>query len=191
VLTLHPMEPVAVFQRVVAWRWTPCVAPVMGSVLIALLTLAVVPEEIGGSGASSGALALRAKRGLTSDNPVDDTADGTAASGDTTPARHPGVGNGRPRMPADAVQGFFHKAQELPIEPVDPTPPAPPPEPPPPVPTATVFTLPEPVIQAAPPPPAVPEPELEPGLLPPPNVPLQPVGPGVVPPADAPPPPTP
>jgi hypothetical protein len=176
------MELVAVFRRVVVWRWTPCVAPVVGSVLIALLTLAVVPEEIGGAGASP--LALRAKKGSASDLPAEDTATIRGA----TPGAHPGVGNGRPRMAADAVQGFFHQAQELPIEPVDPTPQAPPPEPPPPAPTATVFTLPEPTLHAVPPPD---DPSVEPGTLPPPDVPLSPVGAGVEPPTGATPPPSP
>lgn len=162
-----PMEPLALFRRIVVWRWTPCVAPVMGSVLIALLTLALVPDEIGGMSSGTGPLALRAKRDTSSDTPADGSgAESSPASDGTEPPRHPG--SGRPRMPADNVQGFFHKAQELPIEPVDPNPQPPPAEPPPPAPTATVYTLPEPTIAAAPP---------EPGVLPPPNVPLQPLGP--------------
>src|SRR5688572_20749417 len=103
------MEPLAFARRVILWRWTPCVAPVMGSVMIALLTLAVVPEEIEGIGTSSGRVALRSKHGPTTDSPDDEATLGDSAPGATTPGRHPGVGNGRPRMPADAVQGFFHK----------------------------------------------------------------------------------
>jgi hypothetical protein len=169
------MEPLAFARRVLVWRWTPCVAPVMGSVMIALLTLAVVPDEIGGVGTGSGPIALRSKRGPTTDGMTDEGTVGDSAPGATTPGRHPGVGQGRPRMPADAVQGFFHKAQELPIEPVDPNPPPPPAEPPPPPPTATVFTLPEPPLAA--PPLAAPPPPIEPGALPPPDVPLPPLGP--------------
>jgi len=169
------MEPLAFAQRVLQWRWTPCVAPVMGSVVIALLTLAVVPDEIQGIGTSSGPIALRSKHGPTTDGAADDGSDGATAPGVTSTAHHPGVGHGRPRMPADAVQGFFHKAQELPVEPVDPTPQAPPAEPPPPPPTATVFTLPDPAPAAAAL--AAPPTPVEPGALPPPNVPLQPLGP--------------
>lgn len=156
---MRSMELLAFVRRVIAWRWTPCVAPVMGSILIALLTLAVVPDEIGGAGTGTGPLALRAKADANADTTGDDTSAEGAPGAAAAAARHPGVGNGRPRMPADSVQGFFHKAQELPIEPVDPTPQPPPPEPPPPAPTATVFTLPD-----------------VPGALPPPEVPLQPLG---------------
>ncbi len=163
------MELLAFVRRVIAWRWTPCVAPVLGSVLIALLTLAVIPNEIGQASSASGPLALRAKRdtGTDTDTENPEPEDGSTALGART--RTAGA-HGRPRMAADAVQGFFHKAQDLPIEPVDPTPQAPPPEPPPPAPTATVFTLPETGLAAAPPP-------VEPGTLPPPDVPLQPLGP--------------
>jgi hypothetical protein len=169
------MEPLAFARRVVTWRWTPCVAPVMGSVLIALLTLLVVPEEIGGSGAGTGSRALRGKGDKAPDSGSDDTGSGTNPDG-ITPARHSGVGNGRPRPAADAIQGFFHQAQELPITPVDPTLQPEPPAPPPPAPTATVFTLPEPAVAATPP--LV----LEPGTLPPPDGSPPPLGPGALPP---------
>lgn len=164
------MEPLAFARSVIAWRWTPCVAPVTGSVLIALLTLALVPDEIGGSTAGTGSLALRGKPDKTSESVSDDTANDTNLDG-TPPARR--AGTGRPRMPADAVQGFVQEAQEVPIVPFEPSPePAPPPipfTPTPPIP----FTPPEPAIPA-PPPPAV----AEPGTLPPPDVPLAPLGPG-------------
>jgi hypothetical protein len=168
------MELLAFFRRVLAWRWTPCVAPVTGSIVIALLTLAVVPDEIGGASSSTGPLALRAKQSESSDSSVEDSKlDGTDTPDVASPTRHPGAGNRRPRMPADAVQGIFHKPQDLPIEPVDPAPQAPPPEPPPPAPTNTVFTLPTAAPVISPPPPPG-----EPGTLPPPDVPLQPLGPG-------------
>jgi len=156
------------FRRVVAWRWTPCVAPVMGSVSIALLTLALVPEEIGSGSAATGPLALRPKHDVTSDAASNDMAeDGVAAPGAPGAARLPS----RAHLGADGVQGFFHKPQDLPVAPVDPTPAPPPPEPPPPAATATVYTLPEATVV---PPPA----PVEPGTLPPPEVPLQPLGPG-------------
>jgi hypothetical protein len=152
------MEPLAFARSVIAWRWTPCVAPVTGSVLIALLTLALVPDEIGGSTAGAGSLALRGKPDRTSVSVSDDTANDTNADG-TPPARRPGTG--RPRMPAGAGHGVPN-AQELPSVPFEPSPP-------PPIP----FTPPEPA-SPSPPPPDVPEPD----MLPPPDVPLPPLGPG-------------
>jgi hypothetical protein len=170
--SIESMEPLAFAQRVLSWRWTPCVAPVMGSVFIALLTLAVVPDEIGGTGAPSGALALRSKNAAASSTASEDPESDGAASGPTTPARRGGVGNARSRVPSDTAQGMFQNAQELPSEPVDPAQP-PPPQPPVALP-ANGFTLPpEPAIQPPLPPPVA----GEPGTLPPPDVPLQPLGP--------------
>jgi hypothetical protein len=166
------MEPLAFTRRVIAWRWTPCVAPVTGSVLLALLTLAVVPDELGASsvGTSAPASAPRDKRDKSSDSANDDAESGvTPARATETHYREPP--GGRARMAADAVRGMLNA--ESPSPPSDPPPQ---PEPTPPLPARPeVFTPPDPALAA---PPAFDEP----GVLPPPNVPLPPLGPGTPPP---------
>lgn len=165
------MDPLALFRRVMAWRWTPCVAPVLGSLSMALVTLAVIPDEIGGA-SSSGPLALRDKKDASSSTAPGNAPDAPDTTGLNASSRRTSS-DIRHRALADPVQGFFHKPQELPIEPVDPEPPPPAPEPPPPA-----ATLPEPMPPAAE--------EEEPGALPPPNVPLPlmgPTDPAVTPPA--------
>jgi hypothetical protein len=164
VLTLSAMELPAFVQRVIAWRWTPCVAPVMGSVLIALFTLAVIPEEIGGDATGTGPLALRSKRDATPGTASDEASALDATSGAAT--RHAGAVIGRAHAPAGAAPGAFAETTELPSEPSEPTPQAPSPKPP----LPPAFTSPDSASTL----PAIPtagQPDTEPGLLPPPLAP--------------------
>jgi hypothetical protein len=162
------MEPLAFARRALAWRWTPCVAPVMGSVLIALLTLAVVPDELGVSGTRTGAPGLRDQRDKPSGSASDDTESVTGAAN----ARYPGRSRNRSRPPADGMQDMPDDGQEAPMVPSDPMPR---PEPPLPASTATVLPLPGPEL-------AAPPPVDEPGTLPPMNVPFPPPGTTTMPP---------
>jgi hypothetical protein len=155
------MELPSFVRRVVAWRWTPCVAPVAGSLLIALVTLAVIPDEIGGNTTGAGPLALRSKRDANSGASTDEPSAFDTATGAATAARHAGAA-GRTRVPGKVGHGPFAAPEELPSEPDDPMTPRLPSEPP----TDGVSMPPGPVS----PPPPVPtagQPETEPGLLPP------------------------
>jgi hypothetical protein len=168
------MEPLAFTRRVIAWRWTPCVAPVTGSVLIALLTLAVVPDELGASSTGTGApaSASRDKRDNISDSATDDAESRGPPPGATEAHSRGPRKSGRQRMAAEATRGLLDTEQELPIAPGGPPPE---PEPAPPLrPSPEVFTPPDPAL-------AAPPPVEEPGTLPPLNAP-PPLGPHAPPP---------
>jgi hypothetical protein len=166
------MEPLAFTRRLIAWRWTPCVAPVTGSVLIALLTWLVVPDQLGESSAGKGTSPVRDKGDQSSDTVNDDAESG--ATPDATETRQRATRSGRRRLSADSVGGLLHGNTEPPAIPPDPPPQSDPPPPPPAPPENTNLPPEAPLV----PPPAI----EEPGTLPPPNVSPPPLPPGAAPP---------
>ena len=144
-----PMKMVSIV-RVLGWRWTPCVALVMGSLAFVALAFAIIPERIGPVAARSPA-------------PGDDTPFGVRSSShgsrDTRPEVQAALMS--PALPAapapqpaplsadrsgnrSAVESLFPSTPpiQLPVAPPDPSPPPPPEPPPPAAPSATIYTLP-------------------------------------------------
>jgi hypothetical protein len=152
------MQSLTFIQRVVRWRWAPCVGLVGGSLVFVVLAVALIPRELGPVGPGAAGLLGRADDRAHVD--VGDTAGDVGASGGRLAGRafaHSMLPSAAQREPSHGVvQSIFQSAppMELPVAPPDPAPPPPPPEPPPPAPSSTIFTLPTP--PEPPPPPQAP-----------------------------------
>jgi hypothetical protein len=84
------MDPRPTLARFFAWRWTPCVAPVVGSLSFVVLCIAVVPDDIGPVTASpTGAVPTKSVAGSTElGTSSDDDAAGPNEDSPRSPARH-------------------------------------------------------------------------------------------------------
>jgi hypothetical protein len=175
------MDPRAAIMRVVNWRWTPCFAPMIGSLSFVVLCIAIVPEDIGPPpGSASGSVATRDSTTTGTDEDSEGADDTPSKKDARTTRASRGAHRATPQVTnrtSDALGSFFRAKETLPVEPVDPDP-EPPPPPPPPAPTATIYTLPEPPPFATVP--------LPPGALPPPPGAEAQAAPGMVAPAPAP-----
>jgi len=150
------MEHLTFIQRVVHWRWAPCVGLVIGSLAFVVLAVAIIPRDLGPSGrGAAGPLGRADERPVVS---VESTGNDVGTSGASLRGRAL-TQSMLPPVPQTApggvvVRSIFQSSppMELPVAPPDPAPPPPPPEPPPPAPSSTIFTLPAP--PELPPPPA-------------------------------------
>jgi hypothetical protein len=168
------MQPLIFVERVVRWRWAPCVGLVGGSLVFVAVAMAIIPHELGPIGPrAAGALGRSAEN---SDLGADSTADDVGASG----GRLAGRAQAQSVLPTapqsgsnnSVVQSIFQSAppMELPVAPPDPAPPPPPPDPPSLAPTSTIFTLPTPPVPPPPPQAAVVAPApAAPDTIPPPE----------------------
>src|SRR5262245_2593337 len=152
----------ALIVRIVRWRWTPCVALVLGSLAFVLAAFAIIPERIGGiSVQSQRRVAFDVGQRLPSGalrNDLSGEISGGAKPSLVSPIVPSPVAQEAVSVPpvrtangSLVVQSLFPSTPpaELPVAPPDPSPPPPPEPPPPPAPSATIYTLPAP-----PPPPA-------------------------------------
>jgi len=139
--------------RAIGWRWTPCVAPLLGSIAFVVFCIAVVPDDIGPLNGPSRSSSDRGDSNPAAE-PSPDTplVDPTSTSAAASPRRHRDAPTPRvTSKTSDTIQSFFRTREALPVEPADPDPGEPAAPPPPPPPTATIFTLPEPPPAATPP----------------------------------------
>jgi len=144
--------------RVIGWRWTPCLALVMGSLAFVALAFAVIPERIGPIAARSATPGDDTPFGLRpSTHRTRDTRSEVQASlmSPTLPAApEPAPPSADRTSNRSAVESLFPSTPplQLPVAPPDPSPPPPPEPPPAPAPATTINTLP-----SAPPPVQPPE----------------------------------
>jgi hypothetical protein len=142
------MHPLIFVERVVRWRWAPCAGLVAGSLAFVVLSVGLIPHELGPAGPrAAGVLGRSAEE---NDVGSDGIADDVGATGGRL-ARRAQAESVLPAPPQSGsnngvVRSIFNSAppMELPVAPPDPAPPPPPPDPPAPAPDSTIFTLPNP-----------------------------------------------
>lgn len=161
--------------QVLTWRWTPCVAFVLGAVSFAAFMLLAIPDHIGDipTEATSDSLRFQLARTQAAPTPQSDWSSDTTNTASSTPrlSEHTSTRNGD-------VSAFPKRGFSPPLERPEP-PPAPPPAAPPPIP-------PQPQLNIAPPTPAPPPPPVEqPPAAPPAPPEVTPQAQAVPPPPDA------
>jgi len=129
----------------VGWRWTPCIAPFLGSVAFVTFCITVVPDDIGPMNGPTRPSHEPADVGAALAPTIGTSGLEPPNKSDAPSPRERRGADPRPRVneASHTIQSFFRPAEPLPLAPPDPDPGEPAAPPPPPAPTATIFTLPE------------------------------------------------
>lgn len=158
--------------QVLTWRWTPCVAFVLGAISFAAFMLLAIPDRIGQvpAAATSDSLRLQLARTQAAPAPQSDWSSETTNTASATPRLADGAASR-----AHDASGFPKRGFTPPLERREP-PPAPTPVAPPPLPPQPQLNIPPPAPTPAeqPPPPPPPQAEILPQAPPVPPAPDEP-----------------